>query len=153
MKRRVLGYTLVEVVVVIGIVAIIAAIGIPVAMHMRNKSRLTKVVRELQSRVTQARSLAATASPDPAWPAGSRVQSAGIRIDSEQSYSVFIDNDLIDGGESVVSVIDFRQAEQGTSLAFRTPNAFPTTIRMQRNGQLTGGAQVEVVLEARTGPS
>lgn len=154
MRRRVLGYTLVEVMVVIGIVAVIAAIGIPVASHMRNKSRLTKVARELQARVTQARALAATATPDPAWPAGSRVQSAGIRIESQQSYTVFIDRDVADGGESVVSVIDFTQQEgPGTSLGFRNPSTFPTTIRMSRNGQLTSGAQVDVVVEDRTGQS
>jgi prepilin-type N-terminal cleavage/methylation domain-containing protein len=143
-RRRAAGYTLMEVVVVIGIIGIIAAIAIPTFSRMRERDKLNDAVREMTAKVSQARSLAASNQRNPAWLATERSMSAGIRFLDNRSYIVFIDRDLIwDGDEATIATVSFIAKDPGTPLTIVNP-APNTEIRMQRNGVLTAGGPVMI---------
>jgi prepilin-type N-terminal cleavage/methylation domain-containing protein len=145
MKRRSRGYTLMEMMVAVGIVGIIGLIAIPVSTRMRERSFLNSAVREFAAKITQARAASATSTSHPTWPPGSRVRSAGIRFVTSTQYTVFIDRDLQPNGDEVdIAIVDLNQSKRDNLVTITQP-AIPGWIRFNNNGTLTNGAPIDVV--------
>lgn len=137
MKRSSRGYTLIEMMVVIGIVGIVVAVAVPLSSKVRERSHFNSAIREYQGKLALARSMAVGAETHPGWAApNNRIRSAGIRQISPTQYTVFIDNDLAPGGEVDISVVDLVQARRSQ---ISIVPAIPL-IRMNNSGSLINSA-------------
>lgn len=138
MARSKRGFTLIEIVVVVAIVAIGAAIAIASMMRSQNKSDLRSAASDMVSMVKRARSLARSGSvPVTTWPANARTRNAGIRVISPTRYVVFADNDDQSNGaasEAVVEMIDL-PSKYGGSMSIQEAPGFE--VRFRANGTLS----------------
>lgn len=134
MKRGSRGYTLIEMMVVIGIVGIVVAVAVPLSGKLRERTHFNAVIREYQGKLALARSLAVSAEVQnhPGWVApNNRIRSAGLRQISPTQYVVFVDNDLTAGGEIDISVVDLVQARRP-----QISITAPALIRLNNSGTL-----------------
>jgi prepilin-type N-terminal cleavage/methylation domain-containing protein len=146
MRRR--GFTLIEMMIVVGIVGIMVAIAIPVMSGINKRTRGRDAIRELQAKVTQARGLATSGQTNPAWPAPARTVNAGIRFDSATSYVVYIDRDTtLNGNEVVMSVVNMEQPNGAAPVQISNPSTFPADMRMKSNGSLVSGVAATFVVQ------
>lgn len=144
------GFTIIEVMVVVAILAIGAAIALTTLNRGTSKADMHAAANDMVGKFRRARSLAKTGTTPPnAFAAGERTVQAGIRIVSPTSYSLFIDNDNVPGGEVAIEIVDLQQSfGQGFSITAPPAN---TQIRFRRNGTLDQPANVNVVLRDTQG--
>src|SRR5688572_28921997 len=117
-KRSERGFTLVEIIVAVAIVAILVAIAIPLFRSSRRKTDLQDVAPRLVGHLGQARGLAATGLTHSTWGPNQRTECAGLRIISASQYAVFIDADLLANGNEVdAAIIDFGVNHPGSPLS------------------------------------
>lgn len=132
-----------EMVVVVAVVGIVAAIAVPGLFRMSQRSALRASANTLVSALKLARTSAASGRASiPGWGANDRTLEAGVRFVSDTQYLVFVDrNRITDNDEGIVRTFDLVDDYPN----FRLVGA-PAEIRFQRNGMLTQPLNVDVLL-------
>ena len=89
------GFTLIELVIVLAIIGIAAAIGIPSFLRARREAQLDNRTRELVTMIARAQSEAITGRELTGAAPGvvGEAQQAGVRFIDADTYVVFVDND------------------------------------------------------------
>ncbi len=128
------GFTLIEVCVVVGIIAVVASIAYPRFDELRRRSNANAATRKLVGSLREARALA-IARPDYN---GTRAVVIGIRIDSATRYSQIYDTDTneTNNNDVVVRTVDLVANERAPGLTITAPTA-GTVIRFRRDGSTT----------------
>src|SRR5438128_2046829 len=107
-KRSRRGFTLLEIIIVLSIIALILTLGIPQFWQAKKRSALRSAARLALENIKQARTIAGS---------GANMQGGlgiarygGISVLSSTSYGVVLDANTnpSDGNELVTRVIDFR---------------------------------------------
>jgi len=160
------GFTLLELMVVVAIIAIAAGLGIPSFLSARREKQLDNRTRELKAMIARAQSEAATGRELTGAVAGvtGRVRMAGIRFVDRFNYFVFVDNDDDPVAVEVVARVDLEGEESGgglsgadsggTGVRFQTVTAngltqFPPSgieFRFLSDGTIAGSGNVSMVL-------
>lgn len=141
------GFSLLEIVIALAIIAVLAAICIPLLSASQKRSRLKQAARDLGAHLGLARSLAGSGRGDASWQSSDRVVNGGVRLISPTQYAVFIDrNELLDGDEVDTVVVDFSARDPSSELRIVSPVA-PAEIRFRANGTLLSASMVDVVVE------
>ncbi|MEM1022301.1 MAG: GspH/FimT family pseudopilin [Myxococcota bacterium] len=158
-RKGLRGFTLVEMIVVIGIIAIAAAIGIPNYVSQREFGNISRRARELATAIRFVRSEAASGRP--VFAGGPMIEEAGLRFVDASTYQIFVDDDDEDGGETVIRTVrldtfdsNFLGQSAGTTVRFdevvvgANTSAPPadTVVRFRRNGTLSAPADVSIRL-------
>jgi prepilin-type N-terminal cleavage/methylation domain-containing protein len=159
-SRRSRGFSLLEIVIVIAIVALILTIGIPSYFAAMHRGRANQQIRMLMDDFSSARAYASTGNTMTANSAAN-VRSAGIRVLSARSYEI-IQTDSPSGGGTgytspcatppctdVVKVVTFAN-ESG--LVFSSPSSYPSDVFFKANGTIVpGGMDTFVVRDTTNG--
>jgi len=145
-KRRGRGFSVLEVMVVLGILAIVVGIAIPMFSSTREANGLRDAARRLAGNFKRAQALARSGKADvPTWAPGTRVRMAGIRFISPTQYAIFVDNDrLANGGGTEVDVEIVDIAPRGEPYTFV---GAPAEVRFRRNGTLPNAADVPISIQ------
>jgi prepilin-type N-terminal cleavage/methylation domain-containing protein len=149
------GVTLIEMVVVLGIVAIIAMVAIPTFGKVRREQKLRSECRKIYATIRQTQNAIATGKdlaaylPPPASgqppPTTTRAKAGGIIVQST-SYSTYldIDDNPSSGNEVTLKTVDFTlDTDEPVGIALPSPG---TRIQLRSNGTLNGGAAVPIEL-------
>jgi prepilin-type N-terminal cleavage/methylation domain-containing protein len=138
-----LGFTLIEIMVVVGIVALLVAIAIPTSQKVMDMARWRSASRIYLGNLRLARTIALTGAGRAAGFGGGtgtgavtdQIRFAGVRLLSPQSYAVFVDEDNIsgNGNESFVKVQSVLDKDLSTTITF-TPIAGNGEVRFDRKG-------------------
>jgi prepilin-type N-terminal cleavage/methylation domain-containing protein len=147
--RKSRGFTLVEMMIVIAIVGVIAAIALPNLFHNNSLAEMRASVRRMRGNIARARTLAGTGKNEnyPGWAATDRTVHAGIIFQSATQYQVFVDRDTTtNGNEIILKVVNLadlsRDADYARSVTMVADQA---EIRFQKNGTLNSATNVNVV--------
>ncbi|MFO0725472.1 MAG: GspH/FimT family protein [Myxococcota bacterium] len=142
-RRR--GYSLMEVMVTVGLIAILAALAIPKTREMMDRSRFNGAVRQGAGALETARGWAISRSNQ----GGVRAETAGLRVVSRTAYEIFVDpdDDTTNNNEVVAQRIDLLEVSpEGNVHVLEAPG---TMIRFRRDGGTT--AQTLSFVDQRTG--
>lgn len=129
-RRSTAGFTLIELVLVLAIIGIAAAIGIPSFLRARREAQLDNRTRELISMIARAQSEAITgreligASPGVV---GEAMQ-AGVRFIDADTYVVFVDND---GDPANVEIVARVELEGGGGGGIASSDAAGTEVELE----------------------
>src|SRR5687767_4068824 len=103
MKKRQRGFTLIEIMTALGIVALIGAVSVPLVSRLQRSQRFRSTAREMASELMRAKNLAGSGKRDTVtWVATDRTVQAGLRVQSTNTYSVFVDRDTINDGDELM---------------------------------------------------
>lgn len=159
------GFTLLELVIVIAIIAIVASVAIPYFSKMERRNRVGNYTRRLVGHLRQARAEASTGkcTVDPGsapCPTNSQVRSAGIRFkkntdpDLCDAYEIFVDVDGVTNGNEVTVLDVDLLAQPGTQVRFGATVEDGGEIRFASNGVAEGDLdadgspeQIEVLVQ------
>lgn len=143
------GFTLLEMVIVMAVVALIAAVSFPTFSRLQQREQVNGATRTLLADLRSARALAATGqrmdnpldNPD-----APMIRFGGIQFISETQYQIYGDNnDVFDSAETFLKTLDLEQMYPGTSLRFVvTPGEH---IRFNARGIREYSSRGQVVIE------
>lgn len=159
------GFTLIEVVIVMAIIGIVAALGIPSMLRARRKAQLDNRVREFVAAIALAQSEAVAGRQLTGIVGGvtGPVRQAGIRFANETSYVVFVDNDADPTAFETIRSVNFQGG--GSGVLTTNDQGFDVTIesatvggatqappggiefRFGRDATIVGSNNVQVVLD------
>jgi prepilin-type N-terminal cleavage/methylation domain-containing protein len=102
------GFTLIELVIVLAIIGIAAAIGIPSFLQARREAQLDNRTRELVTMIARAQSEAITGRELTGTAPGvvGQARQAGVRFIDADTYVVFVDNDDDPTNVEIVARVD-----------------------------------------------
>jgi prepilin-type N-terminal cleavage/methylation domain-containing protein len=138
-KQSTRGFTLIEMMVVIGLIGILAGVVFPYLFSLERKQKLKRDARTLVANLSRARGLAVTGSAgitatQNAWAERDRTRNAGIWIMSDRQYTIFVDNNTdLDNTEVIIGTVDLAQHADGF-VRFQNLTSFPLEIRFRENG-------------------
>lgn len=140
MKR---GFTLLEMIVVVSLIALMAAIAIPWFGRLQRENRLSNLTREMLVQVRRARAEASSGRVLDPGPPIVRTRASGVRIVSETQYELFVDPDNVaaNGNEVTIDTIDFLANTPNTQVRITSPAA-DTTIRFRNDGTAIGAQDI-----------
>lgn len=141
------GFTLIELMVTLAVVAIVATIAVPAMSDMVTRSRTTATFNELQGLVGYARSESAKSPGEPVLLCSStNGTSCTSQADWNVGWLIARDadgNGSVEAGETVLKVVGALSA--GISLKVKagvSTNFNTTAVSLARNGAPAGGSQI-----------
>ena len=156
------GFSLIEVMIVISIIAVVAAIAIPGLHQSMRKQRVRTETRLLMSALREARGIALSRTSVPglqcigAGNGGSGggggtaydclPKTIGLRLTSPTSYEIVAQ---VPGNEVILQIVDLREQHPDTEVSIESPP--PTTIvRFTGQGTLASAAPPFVIRDLST---
>lgn len=142
-SRATRGFTIVEMMVSIGIVAMLAAIAIPWFQKTARRNRLASASRDLVGHLHQMRAEASTGRVINLGPPLQKTRYAGIQILSDHSYRLFTDQDALagSGNEVFVRTVDFDVIHVDNKVLITAP-AIGTEVRFRNDGSTVASVTV-----------
>lgn len=101
-KHRTRGFSLLELVVALGLLGIFAALSLPLVSRTMRRNELRKTARSLHGALSRTRSIAVSGRrAATTWAPTDRTVNTLLRITSSTSYELFVDRDTTTDGDEV----------------------------------------------------
>jgi prepilin-type N-terminal cleavage/methylation domain-containing protein len=142
--RRNRGFTLIEVMLVVAVLAVFAAIAVPNLNESFRRSSINSFVRALQEDIARAHTVATSNTRAKSVPSA-QIRSAMIRFQDASSYELVVSdaptgaNPTVEETWKVVSLPD--------GLRLVEPIALPQNLIFRSNGAMMGDSASRIVLE------
>ncbi|MCK6545021.1 GspH/FimT family protein [Myxococcota bacterium] len=142
-KKRKRGFSLIEIVVALGLVGVFATLSLPLVSRTMRRNELRKAARTVHGALGRTRSLAVSGRRvATTWAPTDRTVSAILRITGSTSYEVFVDRDTTTDGDE----LSLGTTNLPLSLTFDAP-ATGEEIRFRSDGTVV--APLDLVLRDR----
>lgn len=143
------GFTLVELMVAIAMIAVLAAIAVPLFGAMFQRQRLNEAARGAVSMLRRARSLAIARGPFQVAGSALTARTAGVRLESDRQLVLFVDadEDRSNANHLELERLDLLAVDPSGTLRFASPSA-GSEIRFAQDGSTR---HVVVEIEERGG--
>jgi Tfp pilus assembly protein FimT len=135
--------------IAVALVIIMAAISIPWFIRLQRQNALARVARDLVGTLQLARAEAASGKDLDAGPGIRRARFAGVRITSNTTYELFVDEDSdpTNSNGQTIDQIDLLALNRGNTALITAPAA-NTEIRFKPDGTIAGVGTSIVIEDA-----
>lgn len=138
--RRVSGFTLIEMIITIGLISILGAIAVPWFTGLLRRSALTSVVRRLAGDLQNAKVYAVSGRQITGSP-NVRSRSGGLIILDDHQYQLFVDADVANGSEDLLTLINIQTRAPFARITTPSPG---TILRFKNDGTFVGLGPIRI---------